>query len=128
MTSREAATIAFRYQGYGIKFDLPLPDPGSPEFTLTPSGRRQRSEQDAAVAWEKACRSRWRILLLTLRAKLEAVEAGISTFEAEFLPWIVCQDGSTIGENLLPNLGTVITKRPMAMLGLPASHVLEHGK
>ena len=41
----------------------------------------------------QACRQRWRALLLIIRAKLEAVESGITTLESEFLANIVLPDG-----------------------------------
>lgn len=37
-----------------------------------------------------------------MKAKLEAVAAGISTIEQEFLAWVVMPDGSTVGELAIP--------------------------
>jgi hypothetical protein len=39
-----------------------------------------------------------------IRAKLEAVEAGIAVFESEFLSFIVMDDGMTVGDILVPRL------------------------
>ena len=36
-----------------------------------------------------------------MKAKLEAVETGIITFEEEFLSYIVLPDNSTVGETML---------------------------
>jgi hypothetical protein len=58
------------------------------------------------AAWEQACRQRWRALALVVKAKLEAVECGISTFEEEFLAWMMLPDGSTVGDRMLPQLET----------------------
>ena len=70
-------------------------------------GRGNRRTDDAAhTAWEQACRSRWRALYLIVKAKLEAVEAGISTVEREFLYDIVLPDGRTAGEWLAPQIET----------------------
>lgn len=74
----DSAQIAFRLSSLHIRFRLPLPDPDSREFTLTPTGR-QRTASAAEDAWEQAVRQRWRALALVIKAKLEAVESGIST-------------------------------------------------
>ena len=34
--------------------------------------------------WEQDCRTRWRALLLSIKAKLETVRSGIATFDEEF--------------------------------------------
>lgn len=76
------AQIAFKLADRQIRFRLPLPDPGSAEFTLTPAKRTRRSPEAAEAAYEQAVRQRWRALSLVIKAKLEAVESGISTVEA----------------------------------------------
>jgi hypothetical protein len=55
-------------------------------------------------AWEQACRSRWRALLLCIKAKLEACAVGITTFDSEFLAHIVTGDGRTVAERIVPQL------------------------
>ena len=45
-----------------------------------------------------------RALLLVIKAKLEAVTAGISTIETEFLANIVLPDNTTAGEWMLPQI------------------------
>ena len=52
----------------------------------------------------QACRQRWRALLLVIKAKLEAVTAGISTIETEFLANIVLPDNTTAGEWMIPQI------------------------
>lgn len=98
------AVIGFTMAGRQIKFILPLPDKHDREYLYTP-GRGQRRTQEAALAaWEQACRSRWRALYLIVKAKLEAVEAGISTVEREFFYDIVLPDGRTAGEWMAPQI------------------------
>lgn len=98
------AVIGFSLVGRQIKFILPLPDKGERVYWYTP-GRGQRRTEDAAhMAWEQACRSRWRALYLIVKAKLEAVDAGISTIEREFLYDIVLPDGRTAGEWIAPQI------------------------
>lgn len=100
------AVIGFTMAGRQIKFILPLPDKQSREYWYTPGRRQLRAEDAAHAAWEQACRSRWRALYLIVKAKLEAVEAGISTVEREFFYDIVLPDGRTAGEWLAPQIET----------------------
>jgi hypothetical protein len=113
------AQVGFKLASRQIKFRLPLPDPASREFTLTPTGR-ERSAASAEEAYEQAVRQRWRALALVIKAKLEAVEAGISTVEREFLDAIMLPDGRTVGDWLGPQLGEVYAREAMPAL-LPGS-------
>jgi hypothetical protein len=63
---------------------MPLPDRTKKAFTHMETGKR-RTETQAQRAWEQAVRQRWRALVLVIKAKLEAVESGITSFEDEFL-------------------------------------------
>ena len=88
-----------------VRFTLKLPLPTDRKFMRTPSGRALRSDPERVKAWEQACRSRWRALVLCVKAKLEAVAIGISTFEEEFLAHIVDPvTGQTIGQIALPRI------------------------
>ena len=85
-----------------VRFHLPLPSRDERRFTQHSRGRRT---PDAAEAlWEQACRQRWRALALVVKAKLEAVETGIATFEDEFLAYIMLPEGQTVGEWIGPQL------------------------
>lgn len=97
------AVIGFRMHDRQVKFILPMPDRHDREFTLTPTGR-DRSTSQAQQAWEQACRQRWRALALVVKAKLEAVESGITEFEHEFMAHIVLPDGSTVGDFMGPQI------------------------
>lgn len=96
------AMIEFLFNGKKIRFVLQMPDRSADEFKLTPSGKHERSDAQAFAAWKQSTRQRWRALALAVKAKLEAVEAGIATFEAEFLAHIVMPDGRTVAEHTLP--------------------------
>lgn len=113
------AQVGFKLADRQIKFRLPLPDPASEEFTLTPTGK-DRSESAAEAAYEQAVRQRWRALALVIKAKLEAVEAGISTVEQEFMSAVMLPSGQTVGEWLGPQLGAVYARESMPAL-LPGS-------
>lgn len=97
------AIVGFSMLERQIKFSLSMPNENDIAFTLTPNGK-PRSETAAGNAWEQACRQRWRALALVIKAKLEAVEAGISIFEDEFMANIVLPGGGTVSEFMLPQI------------------------
>jgi hypothetical protein len=100
--SGDAAQVAFRMKGRRIQFRLALP-PQS-EFVYTPSRQWKRSQKDMLAAWDQACRQRWRALALVIKAKLEAIEAGITDFESEFLAQTLLPDGQTVAEYVGPQV------------------------
>lgn len=119
-TSQTNAVIGFEAWNRQVRFYLPLPERDLPEFTLTPSKKWTRSEQDAFKAWEQACRQRWRALALCIKAKFEAVECGITTFEQEFLAHIMMPGGQTVGEEVIPRVELAYaTGKPVALLPAP---------
>jgi hypothetical protein len=107
------AIIAFRAHNRMVRFELPMPDPDSPEFTHTPARRNRRSKDQQSIAYEQAVRQRWRALALAIKAKLEAVESGITDFESEFLAHIMLPDGSTVGTWARPQLEAAYERNQM---------------
>lgn len=103
------AVISFQMNNRRLKFVLPLPDRSDKRFAFSPAGRNYRDEAGKQKAWEQSCRQLWRALLLAIRAKLEAVECKISTFDEEFMAHIVMPDGRTIGELVLPDIPLAIS-------------------
>lgn len=100
---RNMASVQFFAHERHVRFLLQLPNKRDKEFHFTSQFKRRTSVQ-AEEAWKQACRSRWRSLLLAIKAKLEAVSAGISVFEEEFLANIVLPDGNTVATLLRPQL------------------------
>lgn len=98
------AIIGFQMRDRMIRFALPMPDKDSREFWFTPERGTKRSPDAAHAEWEQATRQRWRALALAVKAKLEAVESQITTFEEEFLAHIVVPGGKTMGQVALPQL------------------------
>lgn len=97
--SGDDAVVAFAINGRAIKVRVPMPDRNDDEFWNSPTGKK-RTHEVAMRKWEQAGRQRWRALLLVIKAKLEAIESGISTFEDEFLAFMVLSDGRTVGDSL----------------------------
>lgn len=102
--NEDIAVIGFTLDARQIRFVLPLPDRNSKEYWYTPSQNRERAPEQAYKIWEQACKSRWRSLYLIIKAKLEAVESGISTVEREFFYDIVLPNGKTVGEFMAPQI------------------------
>jgi hypothetical protein len=110
---RGIAMIGFAFKGVSVRIMLQLPQRDDEQFTKTPTGK-DRKPAAAFSAWEQGCRQRWRALALVVKAKLEA---GIATFEQEFMPYLVLPDGQTVGEKLLPQItkGISAGKMPRAL-------------
>lgn len=114
------AQIAFDMNGRRIHFKLPMPDKTGKEFTQTPTGK-PRTSSAAEQAYEQAVRQRWRALSLVIKAKLEAVEAGITVFDEEFLAHMVLPNGGTVGQFMLPQVEQSYATGQMPSL-LPGSN------
>lgn len=116
--SQEKAMVGFVMNGRQVRFILPMPDRDDRKFTVTPTGRR-RSPSAAEEAWEQAGRQRWRALALVIKAKLEAVESGIVTFDEEFGMHFLLPNGQTVGDWVAPQIeaayetGTMPSMLPM---------------
>lgn len=86
---REFATIMFRFKSRAIRLDVPM-------SSVREAGTKAKLEV--------LTRQRWRALVLVIKAKLEAVDSGISTLDSEFLANVVTTDGVTVGDVLVPHL------------------------
>jgi hypothetical protein len=100
----DQAVVGFIMRGRQLRFLLAMPDRNAAEFLFTPARKTRRTDAQAYEAWEQACRQRWRALNLVIKAKLEAVESGISTFDNEFLAQLVLPNGQTVAEAVTPQL------------------------
>ena len=99
------AAVLFEMKGRRIRFNLAMPDKGDPRFLYTPQRQSRRTAADQERAYQQHIRSSWRALFLVIKAKLEAVEAGIGVFESEFLAHIVVPGtGQTFGEWAIPRI------------------------
>jgi hypothetical protein len=113
------AVIAFEFNRYHVRLNIPMPDKNDAMYTHTLTGRKRKNAEDMLKAWEQASRQRWRAVLLIIKAKLESIDCGIRTFEQEFIGDFVLADGSTVAERLLPDIQTSITAGHMPSLALP---------
>ena len=90
---------------------LPAPSPGTPD--LDPL--RPESSDSESKAAQDAARHRWRQLSLLIRAKLEAVDAGIVTFDEEFLAYVVMPGGGTVFQASAPGIAAAYAKTSEGM-------------
>lgn len=102
MNSQTHAFVMFMACDRRVQFALELPDRNSRDFTHTEARGTERSDKGKREAYEKAIRQKWRALALCVKAKLEAVDAGITTFEDEFMAHIVLPNGKTASEFVRP--------------------------
>jgi hypothetical protein len=96
MHAPDAAQVIFRAHGRNVRFDLRFPPVTDKQFR---TGRRRPEDAHAAEV-----RRRWRALCMVIKAKLESVQTGITSFEEEFLAHLVLEDGQTVAEHMIPKL------------------------
>ncbi|MHB1783797.1 MAG: hypothetical protein ACYCTE_14155 [Acidimicrobiales bacterium] len=112
------AVVQFQADGRLIRFVLDMPDPNDRKFTHAAPRSKYgapvaRTASSAKNLYDQACRQRWRALALVIKAKLEAVESGISEFESEFLANIVLPDGSSVGDFMRPQIERAYAENTM---------------
>ncbi len=98
--SKDVSMVMFEMNNRRIKFLLPIP-------ILQPKVSSYYQKKGLFYSQDKIdqeIRRRWRCLLLAIKAKLETVESGISTFEEEFMSHIVLPNGQTVGEVMVPQI------------------------
>jgi hypothetical protein len=98
---KDSAFIAFHAHDRMLKFVLPLPLLSEDRFWKG-RGWRRRTEAQAEAAHEQEIRRRFRALALVIKAKLEAVESKVASFESEFMAHIVMPDGKTVADHVSP--------------------------
>lgn len=112
---QEMAVVRFRAKGKLVSFVLPLPDPQDRKYTRDARGWT-RTEKARQAAYDQGTRQRWRALALVIKAKLEAVESEITTFEDEFMAHLLLPDGQTIGEWIAPQMQAIYERDEMPKL------------
>lgn len=99
------AAIAFTAGERRFRFVLALP--GSAEMAGSAGDPLQPRRQGAgSKSAEELSRRCWHQLSLLIRAKLDAVDSGIVTFDQEFLAYMVLPGGGTVFQEAAPAIGT----------------------
>ncbi len=117
MQEPDGATIYFEIRGRQIQLKVPMPARTDKAFTQDRrSPWRRVSEGERDRRWEAEYRRRWRVLVITIKAMLEAVDSRLLTFDEAFLAHIVVPGTArTIGTAIVPKLDALY-----AGLSLPA--------
>lgn len=109
--AHNVAVLGFAIHGRRMRLRLELPDQDDPQFAYKKINRsnyrERRAPEQQKAAHEQACRERWRALALLIKAKLAAIEAGITTMEDVFLSDMLLPDQRTAGEWLKPQMDHV---------------------
>lgn len=98
-----AIAIMFEMRTRRVRFYLPMPQANEKQFAYD-GNRKPRTAEGRAKAHDQAIRSRWRALLLVIKAKLEAIESGVTSFDQEFLAHIMLPGGVVVGDVVLEQL------------------------
>lgn len=106
MADGSTAWIMFEHDAIGYKLSISLPDPADREFThyTTRGTLYERAETVARDLYVKELNRRWRAMYAVMKAKIIAVEEGITTFEEEFLAHAVLHGGESFGEHYIPQM------------------------
>lgn len=98
---QETTLVGFSAENRQVRFSVPMPQ--RKDHALTETGK-ERTEVQLDSAMAQAKRQRWRALALVIKAKLEAVESGITSFDEEFLAHLVLPGGATVAQDVIPKV------------------------
>lgn len=98
--------ILFEYESVTYRISLPLPNPEDARFTEYKQGSKiwARTATAARELYEKELNRKWRAFGAVIKAKIVAVEEGISSMEKEFIGNVVLKGGQTVAEQWAPQL------------------------
>lgn len=93
--------IGWKYKDKVYKMSVPIPT------------RDNKTEKQ----YEQELRQRWRILYMSMKMKFEEIDAGVISFEDQFLAQMSLPDGSTVADFMkLPGNVTKLNKTEMPKL------------
>ena len=98
---RDGALYKVRFTiGVPLRVECPSRHPRGTWDSVTKRYYRDLNDDELGQGW----RSAHRLLLLKLKADLNAAEAGLARAEEIFLPWMVDRNGRTVADMMLPIL------------------------
>lgn len=120
-TSQKQSQFAYRIAGRMVRHVVDYPELDSFQKQNAKGTALLKADQLVRAA-DQEWRRRWRALVLIVKAKLEMVGSGCSTFEQEFLADILLPDGTTVGAAIVPKLERAYKTglMPKSFLSLPA--------
>lgn len=94
--------IGWKYKGKVYKMSVPTPN---------------RDDFKTHNQYQQALRQRWRILYMSMKMKFEEIDAGVISFEDQFLAQMSLPDGTTVADFMkLPENITRLEKTKMPKL------------
>ena len=123
-SEKSVAGAFFELAGRRYRIEVPIPrladflKPKPVPYGWDSWSITKRAAWSAAEA-DQAARQRWRALILLVKAKIEIVAMGASTFEREFLADLVLPNGRTAGEELGEYMQNLLANGYSAPLALP---------
>jgi len=116
------AVTLFRIDNICIRTTLYLPLISDENIQFDRAGKK-RTHAVAVSILEQTRRSHWRSWLLIIKAKLEAIEKGVSTTEREFYPDVVIPGTNvTMAEYIGPQLAQIRAGSAPSSLMLESKH------
>ncbi len=112
------SAVQFSFKGRSIRILIAKAD--ASKLQRSYYGRLRAATPAEKEKWQyDESRRQWRALLLVIKAKLEAVESKIATFDDEFMAYVVMPNGQTMGEWMRPQLDEAIKngRMPQLLLG-----------
>jgi hypothetical protein len=88
----DESVVAFTLNGLQVRIGLALPRREDYQDYRAANSRRVSGQK----VYDDEVRRRWRALALVVKAKLVAVDEGITSLEREFLADVVLSDGMTV--------------------------------
>lgn len=113
-----ATTIIYRMKGRMVRQVITYPEADLYAQHL-PKGayyKQTRKPEQVKAMQEAEWRRRWRAQVLILKAKLELIASGESSFEREFLADTLLPNGETVGEAMLPRIAEAYQSATMPSL------------
>lgn len=127
--NEQNAIVGFELSGYSVKLQVRVP--GLDEMVHKIQKGKESDKPRGWWCWdekrrrtwcakeqEAETRRKWRVLILLLKAKLEAIADGETTVEREFLSDLVIPGGQTVGEALQHRLVGILAGESQLLLGM----------
>lgn len=96
--------VAFSHERRVFRLEVKLPPLKDFEYRGRGPVKAKRSEAEQRAAWEQECRAKWRSILLIVKARLVAIEAGAESWESAFMAQVVMPNGDLLGPTISAKL------------------------
>lgn len=101
INGQRMATVAFAIRGHRVRMRVPLRTADYAMVRAAASRSRRPADETRVTLAEREAKRIWRVLSWNVKARMEAVQEGIETFEKAFLAHLLDErTGQTIFEQL----------------------------